>query len=129
MPTNFIPSANDYLRFSPELILTIAGTLLMVLDPLFAKKFPKMFGHISIAAFLAAIVGAFGAQSVAGSAFSNLLIVDGFATFFRVLVLVIGILSVLLSYRYLDRETAETGEYHALLLFCVAGQCLMVASN
>jgi NADH-quinone oxidoreductase subunit N len=129
MPTNFIPSANDYLRFSPELILTIAGTLLMVLDPLFAKKFPKMFGHISIAAFLAAIVGAFGAQSVSGSAFSNLLIVDGFATFFRVLVLVIGVLSVLLSYRYLDREIAETGEYHALLLFCVAGQCLMVASN
>jgi NADH-quinone oxidoreductase subunit N len=124
-----MPSADDLIRFSPELILTIAGTLLMVLDPLFAKKLPRMFGHISIAAFLAAIVGAFAAQSVMGSSFSNLLIVDGFATFFRVLVLVIGILAVLLSYRYLDREMAETGEYHALLLFCVAGQCLMAASN
>jgi len=129
MPTNYMPSADDLIRFSPELILTIAGTLLMVLDPLFAKKLPRMFGHISIAAFLAAIVGAFAAQSVMGSSFSNLLIVDGFATFFRVLVLVIGILAVLLSYRYLDREMAETGEYHALLLFCVAGQCLMAASN
>jgi NADH-quinone oxidoreductase subunit N len=124
-----MPSADDLIRFSPELILTIAGTLLMVLDPLFAKKLPRMFGHISIAAFLAAIVGAFAAQSVMGSSFSNLLIVDGFATFFRVLVLVIGILAVLLSYRYLGREMAETGEYHALLLFCVAGQCLMAASN
>ena len=129
MPTNYMPSADDLIRFSPELILTIAGTLLMVLDPLFAKKLPRMFGHISIAAFLAAIVGAFAAQSVMGSSFSNLLIVDGFATFFRVLVLVIGILAVLLSYRYLGREMAETGEYHALLLFCVAGQCLMAASN
>jgi len=129
MPTNYMPSADDLIRFSPELILTIAGTLLMVLDPLFAKKLPRMFGHISIAAFLAAIVGAFAAQSVMGSSFSNLLIVDGFATFFRVLVLVIGILAVLLSYRYQDREMAETGEYHALLLFCVAGQCLMAASN
>jgi NADH-quinone oxidoreductase subunit N len=129
MPNSFMPSANDLLRFSPELILTVAGTLLMVLDPLFARKLPKMFGHLSIAAFLAAIVGAFGAQSVPGMSFSNLLIVDGFATFFRVLVLAVGILSVLLSYRYLDREVAETGEYHALLLFSVAGQCIMVASN
>ena len=64
-----------------------------------------------------------------GSAFSNLLIVDGFATFFRYLVLGIGILTVLASYRYLDIEQAETGEYHALLLFSVVGQCLMVAAN
>jgi NADH-quinone oxidoreductase subunit N len=124
-----MPSADDLLRFSPELILTVAGTLLMVLDPLFARRMPRLFGHISILAFLAGILGALGAQSVTGFSFSNLLIVDGYATFFRILVLSIGILAVLLSYKYLDRELAETGEYHALLLFCVAGQCLMVASN
>ena len=123
------PSADDMLRFAPELILSIAGTLLMVLDPFFAKSKPRLFGHVSIIAFIAAIFGAIGANSVAGPAFSNLLIVDGFATYFRVLVLVIGILSVLLSYRYLEREKAETSEYHALLLFSVVGQCLMVASN
>jgi len=129
MPANFMPSADDLLRFSPELILTIAGTLLMVLDPFFGKRAPRLFGHISILAFLAGILGALGAQSGTGFSFSNLLIVDGYATFFRILVLSIGILAVLLSYKYLDRELAETGEYHALLLFCVAGQCLMVASN
>ncbi len=129
MPVSFSPSGDDLLRFSPEIILTLAGTLLMVLDPLFAKRIPKMFGHLSILAFLLAIVGTAGAQSVTGSAFSNLLIVDGFATFFRYLVLGIGILTVLASYRYLDIEKAETGEYHALLLFSVVGQCLMVAAN
>jgi NADH-quinone oxidoreductase subunit N len=55
--------------------------------------------------------------------------VDGFATFFRVLVIGVGILTVLLSFRFLDREGAETGEYHALLLFSVAGQCVMVSAN
>lgn len=129
MPVNFYPSADDLLRFSPEIILTIAGTLLMVLDPFFAKRAPKLFGHISIVAFIAAIFGTLGASSVPGHAFSNLLVVDGFATFFRLLVLSIGILSVLISYMYLEREGAETSEYHALLLFSVAGQCLMVASN
>ena len=41
----------------------------------------------------------------------------------------IGILAVLSSYRYLDREKAETGEYHALMLFSIVGQCVMVAAN
>ncbi len=130
MLVNFAPpSADDLLRFAPETILSVAGTLLMVLDPFFAKKAPKLFGHISIVAFILAIFAAIAANGVAGPAFSNLLIVDGFATFFRILVLVIGILAVLTSYRYLDREKAETSEYHALLLFSVVGQCLMVASN
>ena len=129
MPANFTPSSDDLLRFAPEMILSAAGTLLMVLDPFFAKKMPKLFGHLSIVAFILAIFGALGANSVAGPAFSNLLIVDGFATFFRILVMIIGILTVLLSYRYLDRELSETSEYHALLLFSVVGQSLMVPSN
>ncbi len=129
MPANFVPSGDDLLRFAPETILTIAGTLLMVLDPLFAKKLPKLFGHLSIAALIVALFGTAAAYSVPGSAFSNLLIVDGFATFFRVLVIVIGILTVLASYRYLDIAQAETGEYHALLLFAIMGQCLMAAAN
>jgi NADH-quinone oxidoreductase subunit N len=58
-----------------------------------------------------------------------MLMVDGFATFFRILVLAVGILTVLPSYSYLDRQDAETGEYHALLLFSIAGQCLMAAAN
>ena len=133
MPTSFYPSADDLLRFSPELILSFAGTLLMVLDPFFrhiqGKPAPRIFGHLTIAAFIAAIFGAIATNAVPGSSFSNLLIVDGYATFFRVLVLTIGILAVLISYRYLAKEVAETSEYHALLLFSVAGQCLMVAAN
>ena len=46
-----------------------------------------------------------------------------------VLLLVIGILAVLSSYRYLDREGADTGEYHALLVFAIVGQCVMVTAN
>jgi NADH-quinone oxidoreductase subunit N len=129
VPVNFFPSANDYLRFSPELILTLGGTLMMILDPLFARKLPRMFGHLAILLMALGIVGACAAYSVPGYSFSNLLVVDGFGTFFRVLVLSIGILAVLSSYKYLDREAAETGEYHALLLFSIVGQCIMVTAN
>ena len=129
MPVNFAPSSTDILRFLPETILTIAGTLLMILDPLFSKKAPKLFGNLSILSLLAAIAAAVAANDAQGTAFSNLLIVDGFGTYFRILVMCIGIIAILSSYRYLDRERAETGEYHALILFSIMGQCVMVTAN
>src|SRR5579859_6878020 len=119
MPVSFVPTSDDLLRFSPEIILTIMGTVLMVLDPLFAKRMPKLFGHLSIASLIAAAFAAISAGAIPGPAYSNLLVVDDFATFFRILVIAIGVLTVLSSYRYLDREKAETGEYHALLLFAI----------
>ena len=60
---------------------------------------------------------------------AGMLMVDGFATFFRVLVMVVGILTVLASYRFLQVQDAETGEFHALLLFSIAGQCIMATAN
>jgi NADH-quinone oxidoreductase subunit N len=129
MPVSFAPTSDDLLRFAPEILLTVMGTLLMVLDPLFAKRMPKLFGHLSIASLFVAIFATAAAGEIPGPAYSDLLVVDGFATFFRYLIIAIGILTVLSSYRYLDREKAETGEYHALLLFSIVGQMVMVAGN
>ena len=47
-----------------------------------------------------------------------MLLVDGFATFFRALVIVVGLLVFLTSGAYLRRERTDAGEYYALLLFC-----------
>ena len=105
------------------------GTLLMVLDPLIHKRESNAFGHISLVALVAALGASVYAYTIPGPAFGGMLMVDGFATFFRVLVIAVGILTVLPSYRFLARQDAETSEYHALLLFSIAGQCLMAASN
>src|SRR5271157_6164685 len=121
--------ASDLIRFLPETILTVMGTLLMVLDPILHRHSSKAFAHLSIATLVAAIGGAVYAYTEAGPAFGGMLMVDGFATFFRVLVLLVGILTVLPSYRFLARQDAETSEYHALLIFSIAGQCLMAAAN
>src|ERR1019366_777527 len=110
-------------------ILTVMGTLLMVLDPILHRRGSHVFGHLSLAALVAAIGGAVYAYTQAGPALGGMLMVDGFATFFRVLVLVVGILTILPSYRFLARQDAETSEYHALLIFSIAGQCMMAAAN
>ena len=122
-------SSTDLIRFLPEIILTVMGTAMMVLDPLINKRDSKFFGNFAIAALIAGIAGAIYAFSNPGTAFGGMLVVDGFATFFRVVVMSVGILSILPSFSFLARQDAETSEYHALLLFSIAGQCLMAAAN
>jgi NADH-quinone oxidoreductase subunit N len=124
-----MPSNAELIRFLPETILICAGTLLMILEAVLSRRWQGSFGHISILALLAAMAAAIYAYDSPGTAFSGLLMVDGFSTFFRVLVTGVGILIVLASYRYLTREGAETGEYHALLLYSITGQCIMVTAN
>ena len=129
MPVNLFPSGVEYLRFLPEIILTLVATFIMVIDPLLDGRARDIFGHISIAGLLGALGAALYAYTIPGPAFSGMLAVDGFATFFRVIVIGVGILTVLPSYKYLRREGAETGEYHALLLYSIVGQCIMVTAN
>jgi NADH-quinone oxidoreductase subunit N len=129
VPVSLWPTQNELIRFTPELILTAVATLLMVMEAVLSRRWQRAFGHFSIAALLAALAASIAAWQSPGPAFSNMLVVDGFATFFRVLVIAVGILTVLASYRYLSREGAETGEYHALLLYSIVGQCLMVTAN
>ena len=80
-----------------------------------------------------AIVAAMGASVVAyqnpGLAFSNMVVSDGFAAFFRVVAYVVGIFTVLCSMAYLERENAHTGEFYILLLFSLAGQGIMASAN
>ncbi|MGI8988472.1 MAG: NADH-quinone oxidoreductase subunit N [Bryobacteraceae bacterium] len=129
MPANPWPSSEEMLRFLPEIILTVIATLLMVLDPFLGPRRPKMFGNVSILALLAAMAASIYAFTMPGPAFSGMLTVDGFATFFRVLVIGVAMLAIFSSYKFLDRERAEAGEYHALILFSVVGQCIMVTAN
>ena len=129
MPVNFAPSAADYLRFLPESIMIVAGTLIMFIEPLLGEKRKEGLSFLTVVAFLAALVAAVLANNDPGTSFSKMLIVDGFATFFRVLVIGVGILTVLCSAQYLKREHAASAEYYALLLFSVTGQCVMSTAN
>jgi NADH-quinone oxidoreductase subunit N len=129
MPANFAPTAIDYLRFLPEILMIAAGTLVMVMEPLLGGNKRNAFLSVTLLGFIAALAAAVAANDYPGLSFSNMLIVDGFATFFRVLVIGVGIFTVLSSSEYLRREHAASAEYYALLLFSVAGQCVMATAN
>ncbi len=130
MPVNLaLPSSADYLRVLPEIILTVAGTIIMLLEAVMGRRSRTVLGYLSIAALAVGIWGSVVALDNGGPAFSGLLIIDGFATFFRVLVMSIGILTILQSFQYLSREKANSGEYYALILFSIVGQSVMASAN
>jgi len=130
MDAKFFPQTAELLRFLPEIILTLAGTLLLVMEGF--KKDEDSRSLISMLTAVAiglAMYGTVVAYQNPGMAFSNMLISDGYAAFFRLVVLAVGLLTVLSSSAYLEREKSNTGEFYVLVLFSLAGQCLMAAAN
>lgn len=129
MPVNYIPTGAEYFRFLPEIILTLVATAVMMLEPVIGQRHRSFLPNLSLAGLFAALWAAVVAYSNPGPAFHDMLLIDGFSTFFRVLVIVVGILVVFASGQYLRREKAEAGEYHALLLFSIVGQCILASAN
>jgi NADH-quinone oxidoreductase subunit N len=129
VPANFIPTAPEYFRVLPEILLVVMATLIMVLEPLTSKPSKRALGWAALAGLVAALIPAVLGELAPGTAFSGMVVIDGFAVFFRVLVIVAAIVVVLMSGSYLRREEAESGEYYALLLYSVAGQCIMAAAG
>jgi NADH-quinone oxidoreductase subunit N len=129
MPVSFVPSIAEVVRVLPEAILVIVATVIMVLAPLVKSKGGHQLGYFAVAGMLAALVGTVAAYLDYGSAFQSSIVVDEFATFFRALVIGVGVLTALASVPYLRREGAAGAEYYALLLYSVAGQCLMASSD
>ncbi|MGH9672115.1 MAG: NADH-quinone oxidoreductase subunit N, partial [Bryobacteraceae bacterium] len=129
MAAEFQPSAAEYVRVLPEIALIVFGAVIMVLEGMAGERHRQRLGLLALAAIALAAAGAILAHMDPGPAFRRMLIVDGFATFFRLLVLVVGALTVLCSMSYLRREQADSGEFHALVLFSLAGQSVMAAAN
>ena len=89
------PHAAEYIRFLPEIILCVFGTLLMVLEAITDDVRKRCLGRTFDRRNCPRIAGELVRVHGSGPAFQNMLMVDGFATFFRVLVMVVGILCVL----------------------------------
>src|SRR5580704_2769018 len=127
--TNFLPSSSEYVRVLPEIILTLAGVLIMFLEAVLKDDQKRIFPAIAIFGLAAAATRAVGAYGDPGPAFQNMLIIDGFATFFRILVMLVGIVVIFSSIDYLKRENSKGGEYYALILFSIVGQSVMASAN
>ena len=124
--THMIPVASDYIRVLPEIVLTVFGMIIMLLDPLVdEERSQRLLGGIGLIGTLAALAATWAMAQEPGFAFWNMVRVDEFSVFFHVLVLAIGTVVVLTSYEYMAVQRIRAGEYYGLILFGLVGMCLM----
>jgi len=129
MPISVHLGAEDYLRFLPEIILSVFGIAIMLIEAIASPQRKRSPGALALIGIAIAFAADIWAYTDGGAAFQNMIIIDGYGTFFRALVLVVGVLCILPSISYLDREGVQQGEYYALILFSLVGQCILATAN
>lgn len=121
-----IPQTEDYVRILPELVLSIFGIIVMILDPLVnEEKSQKTLGGIAFVGAVAALFSTWYTAKSPGMAFSNTIRIDTFSIFFIFLVIAIAAVVILSSFEYMAVQRIRAGEYYALILFGVVGMALM----
>src|ERR1700683_4106253 len=120
------PALADYMRILPELVLSLFGMLVMVVDPLLDEENShQSLGTIALIGALAALASTFWMARYPGTAFSNMVRVEPFSVFFHVLIIAIAVVSILTSFEYVRMQRIRAGEYYGLILFGTVGMCLM----
>jgi NADH-quinone oxidoreductase subunit N len=117
---------------APELIVGIAGVVIMMVDA-FSRRDQRWLTGVSS---LVALVGA-GVATVwlavawpgARSAFNGMIVLDELRLSFTLVFLLVSILTILISMVWIEIEKLPAGEFHALLLFATCGMMLMASGG
>jgi len=125
-------SASDWLILSPELFLTAAGLLVLSIAAFFEKAKEEFLAFLAILSVgitigLVALVAGYPGRST--PILAGMFVLDNFAVFFKLLMLLSIALTILASVRFVGSAPYPGGEYYALLLFTGVGMLFMVSGN
>jgi NADH-quinone oxidoreductase subunit N len=119
----------DVIAFIPELIITVAVCLLLLIDLVVPKSKKHYLGILALIGLFLTVVSVLSLWGQYRSTFSDMFVLDGFALYFKLVFLLVTILTILISFRYLIVEGINLGEYYAMLLFATLGMMLMAAGT
>jgi NADH-quinone oxidoreductase subunit N len=125
----------DYAAITPEIVLTMFGLGILLIDFLIQEKRDKYLNAVTALIGL----GMAGVQLVRfwrgtlvpipHSGFGGAFTLDSFALYFKLIIVIATALVVLISVKYLEIEEAHFGEYYALLLFSAVGMMFMASGR
>lgn len=112
----------------PEIIIIAGACLLLLVSLIPARGRMVLFAGLSLAVVAAAAIATYALAGPVRPAYGGMFVVDGFAVFFKTVVLMVTALVILMSPKYLEEEDLERGEYFVLLLFALAGMMIMTSA-
>jgi NADH-quinone oxidoreductase subunit N len=124
----------SFLALLPELVLTLTGIFVMVLEPVIPPgRSRKPLGWLAILGTFGSGLAAFYQLQIVTlsgpiTAFYGTLQVDAFSVFFHLLIASIVLVTLLGSLDYFASPITHAGEYFALVLFGATGMMFMTSS-
>jgi len=123
---------SDLYLLAPELSLTLVALVVLTVDLFTRRRIVTvtvgLVGLIIPAAFVIsqALTLDF---SVPHRAFFNMLVVDQYAVFFKIIFLIIAAVMIIASYSYVGKYVRADGEFYTLMLFSTVGGMFMASTG
>jgi NADH-quinone oxidoreductase subunit N len=113
----------------PELILSIGGTILMMVAAFTGRRGSGLVNWLAVALLLVATAALVGAPSHAGPVFDGLVTEDLFASFGKVIIFVASAIAIIAAHGWFERGTEHSSEYAVLIVFSAVGMSVMVSAT
>jgi NADH-quinone oxidoreductase subunit N len=120
----------DIYRILPEVILTVTGVIVMLIDASLGHSFPRRpLGWVAaIGTTLALWASLWQLSLPVGTGFYGTVETSPFTIFFHVLICGIVLVSLLLTLDTLPEDSHHQGEFYALVVFGAVGMCLLTGA-
>ena len=120
----------DIFRILPEVILTLTGVAVMLIDASLPPALPRRsLGWVAAVGTTIALWASLWQLSLPqGTGFSATVETSAFTIFFHVLICGIVLAALLISLDTLPEDSHHQGEYYALIVFGAVGMCLMTGA-
>ena len=117
----------DLVLILPELLIVGMACLILVLDPITPAHKKDLLAWMSLGILVVGSVVTVNGFGERVMAFSDLVVVDSYAVFWKMLLYLVSGLTILLSMGYLKEEKIQLAEYYAFVLLALAGMMVMVS--
>jgi NADH-quinone oxidoreductase subunit N len=125
-----VPNPQEYILLGPEILLATAGLVLLLIGSIGRGLSNRESATVSLVALgLTAVVLFRVHSSVPGRMLilQDSFVIDGFAFFWKGLILVATALTILLSVRFLEEGNYRAAEYYSLILLASSGMMFMAS--
>jgi NADH-quinone oxidoreductase subunit N len=113
----------------PEIVFTGFALILLMVGTFGKERSTGLVSVLSAASCVVAIGLVLMTNTARATSFEGLFVVDRFAGYMKVLVLIGSALSIVMSMGYLQRENLRRPEFPVLILLATIGMMLMISAN
>jgi NADH-quinone oxidoreductase subunit N len=113
----------------PELLMTIFGLMLIVIDIMSKDEKKSGVGYFGIAFILLTLLASIPIGGFKIHGFNNMLVWDSYAFAFFIIFAIAYILTTLGSVDYLKSNDINKGEYYIIMFFSIIGMMFMVSAT